>query len=284
MDANELRSRAGVSMLALALALCAPACSPDRGQTEAEDSNLSSRDVTTELPPPYELHLTTLAEIVYLVPSERLAAKVSPELGATPMSVLGQSPLMVVVAHYDSAKSVPTGKTSAPYDEISYATAVVRNGTPGIYFFELHLNSEDARTLGREVYGYPKDIADVTITDTETEVGFQSSSSATPLGSLHAQKLNGPFEIAAGVAEGLAAKLAAMAIPGVWLVKNGAPIYAATTIDAPITKARPVRIESIALPYAVSAGLLEPAEVSKPLFAMYSTNDTLTLGAPETNK
>jgi hypothetical protein len=275
----------GVSVAAVALALCASGCLSGGGQTSAEgSSNLSSGDVLARLPPPYALHLSTLAEIVYLVPSERLAAKVAPGLGATPMSVLGQSPLMVVVAHYDSAKSLATGNTSAPYDEISYATAVVRNGTPGIHFFELHLDSEEARTLGRDLYGYPKDIADVTVTDTEAEVGFDSSnagaSGATPLGSLRAHKLNGPLEIGAGIAEGLAAKLAAMTIPGVWLVKNGAPVYGPTTIDVSITRARPLRIESIALPYAVGAGLLEPAEVSSPLFAMYSTNDTMTLGAP----
>jgi hypothetical protein len=235
-------------------------------------------EVMKRLPPPYDLKLSTMVELIYEVPSSRLIVPAPFKV----VSVFGKSMLSVLIAHYSHVEALgsPEKPTSQPYDEIGYLTQARKQGTSilGNYYFKLHLNSYDAWVLGRGHYGDPKVLEKVAVTTSPSGIiSVQASDSSGQ----SLESLDLPFQESTSFVGGIEGEMAYQGLSAfseIFSSKHGTPMYASFGIEfSPLAHKLDLKDAHISLPYAVSAGLLTADEVSEPTVSLSFDGAELTL-------
>jgi hypothetical protein len=234
-----------------------------------------SRLVIERLPPPYSFQISTLAELVYRVPTARLQALVPSPYRV--LSVGGHSFVTILVTHYTQVETAVEGNEIAPYDEVSYLTQVVHEGVGGNYFFRLHLNSREAWILGRELYGFNKDLALIRICDQKSSLSVEVEESPTLAPTKIEFEKRGWITKPVAVIKGFFSGTFQSLYPKIFFKKDSELLMANSRLRVNNWKVRQLKLHSAELPIAIQGGLLMSDEVLKPWVALYYERALFTL-------
>ncbi|MBI2891340.1 MAG: acetoacetate decarboxylase family protein [Nitrospirae bacterium] len=111
----------------------------------------------SDYPAPYLAHGDAMF-LVFRVSRDQVAQVLRPPYA--PRSVLGRHVVLVEVNRFYSVGGSGRGRPMDPYLEVVYYTPVSFEGGKAFHFFKLYLDSMAPVILGRELFGYPKELAD----------------------------------------------------------------------------------------------------------------------------